>query len=134
VHPGNAPLESAGVCINSWVLDGRYMRSVLSAFVLDEPFNGIGYVAYDNASRTYQTAWMDSGSTGMVWYRGGFDASGQAAKLAATVTDPTSGKPTPVELRMTMAANGDHVTELWGQGLGRKFFKLMELRYTRSKQ
>ena len=38
---------------------------MLSGYVLNEPFDGIGYTAYDNVSKTYQTAWMDSGSTGM---------------------------------------------------------------------
>jgi len=40
----------------------------------------------------------------------------------------------PVELRLSIADNGDHMSEIWGQGLGTKLFKMMELRYTRSKQ
>ena len=99
-----------------------------------EAFDGIGYMAYDNVAKVYQTAWMDTGSTAMVWYRGGFDASGKSATLKATVSDPVTAKPVPVELRLSIADNGDHMSEIWGQGLGTKLFKMMELRYTRSKQ
>jgi len=131
VHPDKKPVESKAVCINAWVLDGRYIHSVLSGYVLDEPFNGIGYTAYDNASKTYQTAWMDTGTTGMVWYRGGFDADGKSATMKGTVADPITGAPSPVELRLSITADGNHMSQLWGVGLGKKLVKLMELHYTR---
>ena len=67
------------------------------------------------------------------WYKGGFDASGKSATMKASVPDTLTGKPTPLELRMKISADGGHVTELWGKGLGNKMFKMMELRYTRSK-
>jgi Protein of unknown function (DUF1579) len=134
IDPSKPPVESLAICINTWVLGQRYMRSTLSGFVAGEPFDGIGYVAYDNVAKVYQTAWMDSGSTSMVSYRGGFDASGRSATLKATVSDPITAKPVPIELRMSMADSGDHMSEIWGQGLGTQLFKMMELRYTRTKQ
>ena len=134
IDPSKPPLESLAICINTWVLGQRYMRSTLSGFIAEEPFDGIGYVAYDNVAKVYQTAWMDTGSTAMVWYRGGFDASGKSATLKAKVSDPITAKPVPVELRLSIADNGDHMSEIWGQGLGTKLFKMMEFRYTRSKQ
>lgn len=134
IDPSKPPVESLAICINTWVLGQRYIHSTLSGFVAGEPFDGIGYVAYDNVAKVYQTAWMDTGSTAMVWYRGTFDASGKSATLKATVSDPITTRPVPVELRLSIADNGDHMSEIWGQGLGTKLLKLMELRYTRSKQ
>lgn len=134
IDPSKPPVESLAICINTWVLGQRYIHSTLSGFIAGEPFDGIGYVAYDNVAKVYQTAWMDSGSTAMVLYRGGFDASGKLATLKATVSDPVTAKPVPVELRLSIADSGDHVSEIWGLGLGTKLFKMMELRYTRSKQ
>lgn len=134
IDPSKPPVESLAICINTWVLGQRYIHSTLSGFIAGEPFDGLGYVAYDNVAKVYQTAWMDTGSTAMVWYRGGFDASGKSATLKATVSDPIAAKPVPVELRLSIADNGDHMSEIWGRGLGTKLFKMMELRYTRSKQ
>jgi hypothetical protein len=133
VDPSKPPIESRATSVSAWVLGKRYIQSMLSGYVLDEPFNGIGYIGYDNASKTYQTAWMDTGSTGITWYTGKMGASGKSAIMKASVTNPLTAKATPVELRLTIAENGNHITEVWGQGNGTKMFKMMELRYTKTK-
>lgn len=133
VDPSKPPVESHATSVSAWVLGKRYIQTMLSGYVLDEPFNGIGYIGYDNASKTYQAAWMDTGSTGITWYTGKMGASGKSATMKANVTNPLSAKPAPVELRLSMAENGGHVTEIWGQGNGTKLFKMMELRYTKTK-
>lgn len=131
--PNQPPIESQGTCVNVWVLGHRYIQAMLSANVMGEPFDGIGYVA-DNVGKTYQIAWMDGGSTAMTVYRGGFDGATKSATLKASVLNALTGKPTPVELRLSILENGDHMSELWGQGAGTRMFKMMELRYTRTKQ
>ena len=106
---------------------------MLAGEVGGEPFSGIGYIGYDNVDKIYQTAWMDTGSTGMTWYKGNMDASGKSAIMKANVANPLTAKPTPLELRLTIESDGSHVTEIWGKGLSAKMFKLMELRYTKVK-
>ena len=56
--PNQPPVESEGSCVNVWVLGHRYIQSMLAAGVAGEPFEGIGYTAYDNVGKTYQMAWM----------------------------------------------------------------------------
>jgi hypothetical protein len=133
VDPSKPPLESRATSVNAWVLGHRYIQTMLSGHTLGEAFNGIGYIAYDNVGKTYQMAWMDDASTAMTLYQGAFAGAGKTVKLKATVSNAVTGKPTPVEMRMTLADNGDHVTELWGQGLGGKPFRMMELQNTRTK-
>jgi hypothetical protein len=133
VSPTSAPVESSAVSVGTWVLGGRYVQNMLAGAVGDVPFSGIGYMAYDNTAKMYQAAWMDTGSTAMTWYKGKLDASGKSATMKATELNPVTGKPTPVELRLTIAPNGNHVTEMWGMGLGAKMFKMMELQYTKTK-
>ncbi len=133
VSPASQPVESTGTMVSAWVLDGRYIQSMLAGEVGGAPFSGIGYIAYDNVDKIYQTAWMDTGSTGMIWYKGNMDASGKSAIMKANVANPLTAKPTPLELRLTIESDGSHVTEIWGKGLSAKMFKLMELRYTKVK-
>ena len=133
VSPASQPVESTGTMVSAWVLDGRYVQSMLAGEVGGAPFSGIGYIGYDNVDKIYQTAWMDTGSTGMTWYKGNLDASGKSAIMKANVTNPLTAKPTPLELRLTIEGDGGHVTEIWGKGLGNTMFKLMELRYTKVK-
>ncbi|WP_374683318.1 DUF1579 family protein [Accumulibacter sp.] len=133
VDPSQPPIESSATSVGAWVLGERYVQMMLAGDLQGQPFNGIGYIGFDNVGKQYQSTWMDSGSTGMTWYKGGFDAGGKSATMKASVPDALTGKPTPVELRVKMNDDGSHVTELWGHGLGKKMFKMMELRYTRSK-
>jgi hypothetical protein len=133
VTPNGAPVESTGTSVNAWVLGGRYVQSMLAAEAGGAPFSGIGYMAYDNVGKSYQATWMDNGSTAMTWFRGNLDASGKSATLKATMPNALTGKPSPVELRLSIEPNGSHVTQLWGQGAGAKMVKLMELQYTKTK-
>ena len=133
VDPSSPPIESSATSVGAWVLGDRYVQMMLSGDMQGQPFSGIGYIAFDNVSKLYQATWMDNGSTGMIWYQGGFDASGKSATMKGSVPDPLTGKPSPVELRMKLGDDGGHVTELWGKGLGSRMFRMMELRYTRSK-
>jgi hypothetical protein len=134
VDPSKPPVESQATTVNVWVLGHRYIQSMLSGHMFGEPFNGIGYIGYDNVGKTYQVAWMDDGSTAMTLYQGSFEGAGRTAKLKATVPNAATGKPTPLEMRMTLAGNGDHVTELWGRGPGGRMFRMMELQNTKAKQ
>jgi hypothetical protein len=127
------PIESKATCVNTWVLGGRYVQMSWAGYVAGEMLKAFGYMAYDNAGKEFQALWMDSGSTGMVFYKGNFDPAGKIATMKATIADPVTGKPSPLELRVTIDEKGGHVTEMWGMGLGDKMFKMMELRYTRTK-
>jgi hypothetical protein len=131
VTPNGPPIESTGASVNEWVLGGRYVQMMLNGDAPNDPFSGTGHIAYDNVTRNYQAAWMDTGSTGITMYTGKLDASGKTALLKGSIPNPLSGAPSPVELRMTMQADGSHLTQLWGQGKGAKMVKLMELQYTK---
>jgi hypothetical protein len=131
VHPSKPPVESVGSAVSIWVLGNRYVQTMLSSADKDAPFSGIGYAAYDNVAQHYQAAWMDNGSTAITWYTGKLDATGRNAVLKATTLNPVTGKASPLEMRMSMAADGTRITALWGQGLGKTMFKMMELQYTR---
>ena len=133
VDPSNPPVESVASAVSVWVLGNRYVQTMLVGGPSADAFNAIGYIGYDNIAKHYQVAWMDDGSTAITLYTGGFAADGKSATLKANVANNVAGKYTPVELRMSLGANGGHVTQLWGPGLGTKIFKMMELQYTRSK-
>ena len=133
VTPAGPPIESTAASVNTWVLGGRYVQMMLNGDAPNDPFSGTGHIAYDNVTKNYQAAWMDTGSTGITLYTGKLDPSGKTALLKGSIPNPISGKPSPVELRLTIQPDGSHVTQLWGQGNGAKMVKLMELQYTKVK-
>lgn len=133
VTPKSVAVISNAAAVSKWVLDGRYVQTSLSGYVGGQPYSAIGYAGYDNAGKVYQASWMDSASTAQTWYQGGFTPGSRSAVMTATAVNPVSGKPETLELRMTIDKDGNHVSELWGTGGGATAFKMMELRYVRSK-
>jgi hypothetical protein len=62
------------------------------------------------------------------------DKAGRTAVLSSTEATAAGSKPVKVEMRVSIAENGDHVTQLWGAPQGGKPFKMMELRSVRAKK
>lgn len=133
VTPEGPPIESTAASVNSWVLGGRFVQMMLNGDAPTAPYSGTGHIAYDNVTKNYQAAWMDTGSTAITLYTGKFDAAGKSALMKGAIANALTGKPSPVELRMTIEPDGSHRTQLWGQGKGAKMVKLMELQYTKVK-
>ena len=134
LDPGKPPLEYKGSSVNNWTLGGRYVQTMLVTAMDGEPFEGIGYYGFDNTSKTYEAAWMDNGSTAISLYRGVMDKAGRTAVLNSTEATAAGSKPVKVQMRVSIAEGGDHVTQLWGAPTGGKAFKMMELRSVRSKK
>jgi hypothetical protein len=132
--PAKPPLEYQGSAVNTWALGGRYVQTMLSTVMDGEAFDGIGYYGFDNSTNTYQAAWMDNGSTAIGWYQGKMDKAGRAAVLKSSVVPAVGGRPVAVEMHVSIAESGDHVTQLWGAPRGGKAFKFMELRSVRAKK
>ena len=131
LEPSKPPNESTAVAVTTWVLGHRYVQTMLSGYVLGEPWHGIGYAGYDNLAKTYVACYMDTGSTGMEWYTGQLDPDGKLAKLTATIVDAMTLKPTKLEMRLSIDPSGDHVTSLWQADPHGKMNKIMELQYKR---
>ena len=51
IEPSQPPIESVGVAVTKWVLGRRYVQTMLSAIVMGEPFDAIGYAGYDNVAQ-----------------------------------------------------------------------------------
>jgi hypothetical protein len=134
VDPSQPPIESTGTAVSTWVLGHRYVQTMLSGFIMGEPFDGIAYAGYDNVAKMYVACFIDSGSTGMEWYTGTIEPDGKLAKMTATIHDAITLKPVTLELRLSITPDGDHVTELWESDSSGKMIKTTELQYKRKRQ
>ena len=132
LDPSKPPIESSATAVDTWVLGGRYVQQMLAGYIGDEPWSGISYAGYDNVTKKYVSTYMDTGSTGMEWYTGALDPAGTHGRMTATIADEVTGKPKTLELRLTIAANGDRVTELWEEDHG-NMSKVLEFQFSRKK-
>jgi hypothetical protein len=132
-NPSKPPEDSTGTMTSTWVLGNRFVQQNYEGTFMGEPFNGIGYVGYDNTAKKIQSIWMDSASTGMMWMTGTADPSGKMVSAKGSMSDPMSGRTIPMEDKITVVDNDHHKMEMWTKGAGGKMMKMMEIDYTRKK-
>ena len=131
--PGAKADESDGISENKWVLGGRFIEQQVTATMMGQPFNGIGYTGYDNYKKKYVGSWMDSMGTMIMTSTGSFDASGKKLTSSGTVDDVVMKKPAKVKGVVTITDNDHHLYEMWSPGPDGKMFKTLEVSYTRKK-
>jgi hypothetical protein len=75
--------ESRGTATFTPVLGGRYVRQDVQSSMDGKPFEGVGYLGFENARQKYVSVWMDSMGTGLYLSTGDADPSGKKITYAA---------------------------------------------------
>ena len=65
MEPGKPPMEADGTSESKMLLDGRFLYQEYHGSMMGQPFHGIGIDGYDNMTKKYVTAWIDSMGTGI---------------------------------------------------------------------
>ncbi len=127
--PGTEPMVSTGSCTNSWVLGGRWVMTAFNGDMMGQPFEGIGYMGYDNYKKKYVSTWIDSMST-MVLFAEGTMTDG-VCTLTAEFDDFMTGKKSSMREVFRVIDDDHHVMEMYGPAPDGTEFKTMEITYTR---
>ncbi|MHA4807187.1 DUF1579 domain-containing protein [Flavitalea flava] len=125
--PGAPVVQSTGTCTNRMLMGGRYQESKYSnAMVMGMPFEGTGWLAYDNAKKEFVSSWIDNMGSGMLVQKGTWDAGTKTINFSGKMMDPMSGK--EIEVRQTLQWIDDNhqKMEMFTQ-MGGKEFKTMEI-------
>ncbi|MFL6247732.1 MAG: DUF1579 domain-containing protein [Thermoanaerobaculia bacterium] len=131
--PGMDPMTSTGTSTNQWVMGGRYLEQSFKGDFMGMPFEGLGFTGYDNVKKQYWGTWMDNMSTAMMMSTGTATSDGKTWEFNATMTDPMTGKDSPVKEKVMIVDADHHIMEMWGPGPDGKMFKTMEIAYSRKK-
>ncbi len=127
------PEESTGTSEIAWDLDGHFVKQTVSGSMMGKPFNGMGFIGYDNLKKEYESIWIDNMSTGMMKGSGKWDAAAKALTSSGTFSCPLVGGDR-TSREVTTIVDADHFThEMYSPGADGKEFKMMEIRYTRAK-
>jgi hypothetical protein len=130
MEPGKPPTESTGTAEIKMLLDGRFLYQEYNSQMMGQPFSGIGIDAYDNMTKKYVTAWLDSMGTGIFIMEGTASADGKTITLKGSHPEPGGGKMThrPV---WKIVDNNNQTFDMYGAHHGGKETKMMEIVYTR---
>jgi hypothetical protein len=130
---GPQPEKSKGVSEHRLVLGGRFIEQRFKSEMMGQPFEGLGYMGYDNFKKKYVNTWMDNMSTAVMVSEGTFDASGKVMTSTATMDDFMTGKKANVRMVSTTVSPDEELFEMFGPDPTGKEVKQMEIRYRRRK-
>ena len=130
MEPGKPPTESTGTAEIKMLLDGRFLYQEYNSQMMGQPFSGIGIDAYDNMTKKYVTAWLDSMGTGIFIMEGTASADGKTITLKGSHPEPGGGKMTHRAV-WKIVDNDTQTFDMYGAHHGGKETKMMEIVYTR---
>lgn len=130
---GGPPMESKGTAEKRWVLGNRYIQEEAKSELMGQPFQGLGFVGYDNCRNTYTFAWMDTMGTQLSTGVGTADPAGKVIRFYGVMDEPSLkvyGR--TVKYVMRIIDQDKHVFEIYDLAAGDDH-KVMEITYTRRK-
>ncbi len=93
MKPGEKkPQLSTGSSTMTWVLDGRYLRHDFKGNFFGQPYEGLGYIGYDNVKKEYVSLWMDNFSTGLHQSSGQYDPATKTISETGSFSCPVTGE------------------------------------------
>lgn len=130
MEPGKPPTESTGTAEMKMLLNGRFLYQEFTGNMMGQPFSGIGIDAYDNMTKKYVTAWMDTMGTGIFMMEGTASADGKTITLSGSHPEPGGGEMAHRAVWKIV----DHDTQtfdMYGTHHGGKEMKVLEITYSR---
>lgn len=130
------PEESTGKSTFKMILGGRILQQDVNGKAMGQPFQGLGFTAFDNLKKEWNTTWMDSMGTAIMNGKGSYDAATKTMTDSGTFTCPMEEDMTAEyrsEWKMTDKNNMTFTMYAKGMGKQTAEFKMMEMIYKRAK-
>lgn len=129
--PGAEPTINEANCFIQMIYEGRYQESVHNGTFNGMPFEGRGFMAYDNAAGKFYSTWIDNMSTGIMQTSGSFDSKNLRLELRGEVVDPVTKKISKIREVIYFKADNEQLHETYTTPAGGKEYKSMEIRMVR---
>lgn len=131
MDPSKPPMTSKSVSINKMILGGRYQQSSYTGTMMEEPFEGISTLGYDNLKKKFVNSWVDNGGTGIMYMEGTYDPGTKTLTLTGSMPDPTTGKDC-AQRQVIVFTDPKHSTmEMYSTPAGGKEMKMFEIKSTK---
>lgn len=130
MEPGKPPVESDGTAESKMLLDGRFLYQEYHSQMMGQPFHGVGIDGYDNLTKKYVTAWIDSMGTGIFFMEGTASPDGKTITLHGSHPEPGGGKMTHRAV-WKIVDNNNQTFEMYGAHGKEKEMKFLEIVSTR---
>lgn len=126
--PKTPPAIDHGTATYAMVLGGHHLRQDLR-IASSKPFEGLGYIGYDDATGKYYSSWMDTNFSGIILAHGDYDAASRTYTFTGEMPSK-GGAPVPMRQVLRIADNGHFVYEYYETRDGKEALAV-SLQYTR---
>jgi hypothetical protein len=133
MDPSAPPSMETGKSVNTAVLGGRQLRMDYSGQSMGQPFQGVGYIGFNNVTGKYFSTWSDNMSTGLFVSEGDYDPASKSYSYRAQMPDPMQpGTMVPIRQTMRIVDKDHAVFEMYETRDGKEL-KTMQIEYARAK-
>lgn len=129
--PGAEPQTSKTKATIRMDMDGRYLRANHTGEFEGAPFRGQSVWGYNNLRKQYESTWIDSMSTGIMFSTGQADAAGRVFTFTGEADDPMSGKTVKEREVATVIDDDTWKLEAFRPGTDGKEARTMEIVFKR---
>jgi hypothetical protein len=130
MKPDAPPSTSISTCLNQMILGNRYQQSNHKGDMGGMPFEGLGYVGYDNAKNLFMSTWIDNMGTGIMFMEGRWDEQASTIHFTGNMVDPMSGQEVKVREEFKLVDDNHQTLEMYMTQKGKEY-KSMEIKFTR---
>ena len=129
--PGD-PVLSTGTCKREMILGGRFLKSTYQGTMMDQPFEGMEILGFDQRQNQFVSVWVDNMGTGIMMSNGGkADPTGKVLTVNMNMDDPVSKKSIPYKMVTKIVDANKHTFSMIGVHEGKETTE-MEITYTRA--
>jgi hypothetical protein len=132
MDPSAPAMDMAGKSEGKTVLGGRFYTEHAVSSDPAMPFEGMACWGYDNHTKKYFFAWIDSMTTSLTTGEGTYDAAKKTMTWTSEGYDPMKGKNIKMKEISVVGSDGN-ITKTFYSLEGGKEIKSMELRLKRAK-
>ena len=130
-EPGKPPTKTTGTTVNKMILGGRFQESVNTSMMMGMPFEGHGTLGYNNATKMFESSWVDNMGTGVMKMTGSWDANTKSVTLTGLGVDPASMTEKENREIFTVVDDKTQTMSMYGPGPDGKEYKFLDITYTR---
>jgi hypothetical protein len=127
------PMTETGKSVDTAVLGGRQVHTDFTSTFMGQPYQGVGFVGYDNVRGKYTSTWSDNMSTGVMVSDGEYDPATKTYTFRGEMGDPMKeGAMLPIRETVRIVDADHHVMEMFEPHDGKEI-RTMQIEYTRAK-
>jgi hypothetical protein len=132
--PNTPPEESQGTSENVVIMDGRFLEQNFNGTAMGKPFEGRGFLGYDNMRKEYTSIWFDNMATGIMTGTSQYNPQTKTLTEEGSMSCPISNETHRWYKAVTTFIDPDHYKyETYMKDEKGQEFKGMEINYNRAK-